>query len=422
MSTDGTVLMLQGPPCRFWQELAAGLRADGRRVLHIGFCLADWASWHGPEQRLYRGRLADWPERLAAIVAREAVSDILYYADGLPYHRAAVTVARRARVRAWVIENGYLRPDWLTFEPEGMGAASHFPRDPAAIRQLAEGRPMPDLTPKHLHGFPREAASEVLFHLAMTLGRPLFPAYVSDKYYPPVLDYLCWLRKWAFGGRARRAALHTPTQPYWLVALQLQSDYQIRLSSPFNCLSEMLGRVIRSFATHAPRAGELIVKLHPMDNGWQRWPSRIDRIARNHGVASRVRAIDGGALEPLIAGANGVVTVNSTVGIHTLRQGRPVIALGDAVYDVPGLTHQSGLDSFWSSPERPESLLFDAFAAALAATIQVRGSFYAPEGRRTAVAEIVRRLGMAEDVWQLTCGPRSTECAEPGRGRLIAAE
>ena len=28
--------------------------------------------------------------------------------------------------------------------------------------------------------------------------------------------------------------------------------------------------------------------------------------------------------------------------------------LGDAVYDVPGITHQSGLDRFWRQPEKPD--------------------------------------------------------------------
>ena len=52
MGADGTVLMLQGPPCRFWRELAAGFRAGGRRVVRVGFCLADRASWRGPGQHL----------------------------------------------------------------------------------------------------------------------------------------------------------------------------------------------------------------------------------------------------------------------------------------------------------------------------------------------------------------------------------
>lgn len=419
MVERGTVLMLQGPPCRFWRELGAGLRADGRRVLHVGFCLADWASWRGPGRRLYRGRFGRWPGWLAHLVASEGVSDILYYADGLPYHRAAAAVARAAGIRAWVIENGYLRPDWLTLEPEGMGAASRFPRDPAAIRRLAAGRPAPDLAPRHCHGFAREAAAEVLFHAAMTLGRPLFPFYVSDKHYPPALDYLSWLGKWAFGRRARRAAARPPREPYWLLALQLQSDYQIRISSPFRCLSEMLERAIGSFARRAPSGGSLVVKLHPMDNGWERWPSRIARIARAHGVGARVSAIDGGALEPLILGARGVVTVNSTVGLHALRLGRPVIALGHAVYDIPGLAHQGGLDSFWTGARAPDPELFEALASALAATIQVRGSFYEPAGRRAAIAEIVRRLGEAGRVWRLASGADDPGIAPP---RLLAAE
>ncbi|GMG80807.1 capsule biosynthesis protein [Paralimibaculum aggregatum] len=409
-SPPRTVLMLQGPPCRFWRELGDGLRAEGFRVLHVGFCLADLALWRRRGQRLWRGRLADWPAHLSALIAAEGVTDILYYADRLPYHAAAIEVARAAGIRAWAIENGYLRPDWLTMEPEAMGALSRFPRDPAEIRRLAGDAAVPEATPRYRHGFAREAVSEVVFHLAMVLGRPIFPNYMADKHYPPLLDYLSWLRKWSLGGAAVRAAARAEAAcrrrdwPFVLLAMQLQSDYQIRASSPYGCLSEMLEDAIASFAAHAPARLRLVVKLHPMDNGWENWPARIARLARAHGVADRVLAIDGGSLDLFLERAEGVLTVNSTVGIHALRRGRPVLALGDAVYDMPGLTHQGGLGRFWARPEAPEPELRDAFLAALADRIQLRGSFYDPAGRAAAVAEIARRLGKPERHW-LLCRP-----------------
>jgi capsular polysaccharide export protein len=40
-------------------------------------------------------------------------------------------------------ELGYLRPDWLTVEYDGMSTYSRFPRDPSAIRELARQFPEP---------------------------------------------------------------------------------------------------------------------------------------------------------------------------------------------------------------------------------------------------------------------------------------
>ncbi|MEM9145619.1 MAG: capsular biosynthesis protein [Pseudomonadota bacterium] len=405
-----TILMLQGPPCGFWRALGQGLSEAGYRVIHVGFHLGDLLIWRQRGQRLYRGRLADWPAWLERLVREEGVNDILYYADRLPYHVAALGVARRLGVRAWAIENGYLRPDWLTMEPEGMGAQSHIPRDAEGIRRMAAGAMRPDMTPLYSHSFPEEATAEVSYHLAMALGRVGFLRYVSDKHYPPLLDYFSWLRRMAFGGRARRqaetidAAVAETRWPFFLLALQLQSDYQIRASSPFDCLSEMLEAVVRSFAERAAAGVRLVIKLHPMDNGWENWPKQSQRLAERFGVADRVHSIDGGNLDAMLERARGVITVNSTVGLLALRRACPVIALGDAIYDVPGLTHQGGLDQFWGEPAWPDPALCNDLVAVLASAFQVRGSFYDPAGRRAAIAEITRRLTTPDLFWQAAFG------------------
>nr|MCU0820769.1 capsular biosynthesis protein [Beijerinckiaceae bacterium] len=56
------------------------------------------------------------------------------------------------------------------------------------------------------------------------------------------------------------------------------------------------------------------------------------------------------------------------------------------------LTHQGSLDEFWVSPEPVDASLAQDFVKALAATIQVKGDFYDPMGRKAAISEIVRRV------------------------------
>lgn len=90
--------------------------------------------------------------------------------------------------------------------------------------------------------------------------------------------------------------------------------------------------------------------------------------------------------------ACGVVTVNSTSGLRALQLGRPVQVLGQAVYDVPGLTHASCLHAFWAEPPQPNYALLDAFIRLLVARTQLRGVFFHPEGKRVAVAGVVDRL------------------------------
>ncbi|MEM6677554.1 MAG: capsular biosynthesis protein [Pseudomonadota bacterium] len=403
-----TVLMLQGPASSLWREIGARFEARGHRVVRVNLSFGDWLFWRRPGAINYQGRLEDWEAWLEALLRREGVSDILYFADRLPYHRIAAELAARLGRRAWAVENGYLRPDWLTLEPFAMGRYSRFTRCPDTIRMLADEEPPVSCRAQYPVPFRVEAANEVMFNLAHVLGRLFFPRYQSDKVVAPVLEYLGWVPHLLLAGARRRAAeacvrrANAPdAPPQVMLALQMETDYQIRASSDFKSQAEMLEVVIASFARRADPRMRLIVKIHPFDNGLIAWGRLCKRLAARFGVVHRVEVIRGGRLDDLLSVAQGLVTINSTTGVHALRRGCPVIVLGDALFDVPGLTHQSGLDRFWSAPEAPDRSLVDAWSRALAAEIQVRGSQMNPEGRRVAAHAIVRRIEEAERYWRL---------------------
>ena len=392
------ILMLQGHPSRFWGQLYDGLTADGHRVLKVHFCLADWVFWGRRPGQSYRGRYSGWRDWIARFLEREQVTDVLYYADRLPYHVDALDAAKSLGVRCWAIEFGYLRPDWITMEPDAMGANSRFPKERSAIEALAADTKPPDMTVRFPHGFATEAFNEVSFHLLQAFGRPFYPLYNSDKVYWPLLDYGSWLGELAYDRRRKREAAALEAEVvkgdirFNLVAMQIQADYQIRSSSPYKHISEFLAEVFASFARSAPPSRHLVVKLHPLDNGLERWFTRIPKLAREAGILERVHIVKGGDLSVFLKRSKGVVLINSTVGLHAMRIGVPTYAAGSAVFDLPGLTHQGGLDAFWREPEPVDEPYFRTFVRALA-SIQIKGSFYNPQGRETAIREICRRLG-----------------------------
>ena len=393
-----TVLLLQGPPGRFWADLGDAFSAAGHRVLKVNLGLGDAAFWGRRPAIPYRGRLKDWPDWLAGLLAREGVTDVLYYADRVPHHAAALEVARDAGLRAWAVEFGLLRPDWITLEPEGMGAMSRFPREPAALAALAEGQPAPDMEVRFPHHWLRdEAVPDVAFHLLQTANWPFYRHWRHDWPVWPPFFYLAWLPQLVRNPGQERAALADVADlldkrpPFDLVPLQIAEDYQIRAASPYDDLWEFVDEVLDGFAAHAPPDRELVFKIHPLDVGLRRWEKTIPAAAAGRGVGDRVRVIRGGDLGALLRACRGVVLVNSTVGLTALREGRPVVARGTAVYDLPGLTHRGGLDAYWTEAEGPDPAMLDLFLRALG-RIQVKGSFYDPEGRRRAAAEIVARV------------------------------
>jgi capsular polysaccharide export protein len=390
-------LFLQGHPSTFWRELFQELRKRRAECLKVNLCLGDSVYWLGAPSVSYRGSLHDWPIWLREYCSRMGVTDILYYADQQPYHRAARSVAHELAISCWAVEFGYLRPDWLTFEKDGMGPLSHFPRDPARIQALSEGLARPDLRPRYLHSFLQEAANEVSFNLLTMFGRLFFPRYQSDKLLSPLLEYIGWLPLFIFSRFISNQAekiedtLRKSTAPYNLVALQMRHDYQVRAASSFFDLTEFVDDVIRSFSAHAPQDRQLILKIHPRESGYHMWGLKIKHIARKYGVKDRIKIIRGADLQQLLLGSEGVVLVNSTVGMHALRLGIPVCALGEAIYNVPGLIHDGDLDLFWTNPQQVDIALFEAFERALT-TVQVKGSFFDAKGRHRAIAEIATRL------------------------------
>lgn len=398
LSGKPTILFLQAPPGPFAPELADTLSARGCSVHRINLCLGDVLQWGWRPAVSYRGSFAGWPTYLADYIRRHGITDVLYYGDRLPYHRAAVDVTGALGIRGTVYEFGYLRPDWITLEREGMSALSHFPRDPEMIRAAAARLAAPLLEERYAHSFAMEAFREVFHHLTTFFGTPLYPRYNADSYYNPLVNYLSYIpRLMASGRRGRRAATRTRNwlqtkRKYVLMPLQMQNDYQLRANAPFNHQREAIEIALASMKRAAPPDLDIVFKIHPLDNGCESWSRTVARSAATLGMAHRVSTIDGGHLPTLLDEARRVVVINSTVGIHAIQRLRPTKVLGLAMFDIPGLTHQGPLDTFWSTPELPDPELRDAFIRLLANTIQVRGSFYNREGRARAIAEIAGRL------------------------------
>lgn len=388
-------LFLQGPPGPFFWQLGERLRLLECGIFRINLNGGDQADWPG-EATHYRGSRKRWTLFIDRYLSDHAITDIVLFGDCRPMHMAAHRMAHLRKIDVHVFEEGYIRPDWLTLEQSGVNGNSSLSRDPKWYLEEAKTLPTMPNRPSITASFHRRARDAYRYYSKVVLGRPFYPFYQSHRQGSVIIEGLGWLSKLARQKRERaqveKVVARLDEAPYFLFPLQLSNDYQIREHSPFQSMAEAAEYVLFSFARRAPRHMHLIIKEHPLDASFINWRSHVAALARRAGVADRVKLIAGGDLTDLTAGCSGMLTVNSTSATIALAAGKPTIALGKAIYNIPRLTHQGKLDDFWTRGDAPDPALYDAFRRVLYDRCLIYGGLASESATTTLVDSTVERL------------------------------
>lgn len=390
-------LVLQGTASPFFSRLADALRSRGHRIHRINFCGGDLVySGKGPASDFTApaDELAAW---YATTLRTGDVTDVILFGDCRAIHRPVHPVARDQGAVVHVFEEGYVRPHWLTLERHGVNGRSLLPRDPAWYREQRSVTPPRDIGHATGYRLAVRAYHDMRYRAANTLYRSRFPNYRSHRPRNGFVEYAGLaaraLKQPVFDREAERVTRRLLAgRPYYLFPLQVNADAQIAHHSPFGSVRASIDVVLQSFAEHAPAGHDLLIKNHPLDTGVFDYRGHVRQLAREFGITDRVWFIDAGHLPTLLDHTRGVVLVNSTTGMSALYHHCPLIALGVAIYDMPGLTWQGGLDSFWEHAERPDEDLFHAFLDYVIHHTQINGDFYTDSGIDMAVDGAVRRL------------------------------
>lgn len=376
------VLMLQGPHGPFFQRVAKALLAAGAcTVQKINFNGGD-VLYYPSESVAYRGGLVGWPAFIDAFIQENSIDCVMAFGDCRPIHIDARAVAHARGVQYWVFEEGYIRPNFITLEQHGVNGFSCLPDtrdkyDTWSIIPIKDDAPVPP-------SFGLAAKYAMAYFTASTLTKPWFWRYQHHRNLH-ILDGLHWVRSYfrKIHYKSKEANVLDDLLPkgngeYFLAVLQVASDAQVAVHSPYQSVAEFLLDTVRSFAHHGPSNAVLVVKHHPMDRGYSDYTALIDELTKTHRLAGRLRYIHDQHLPTLLSHAQGVVTINSTVGLSALFHGTPVITMGKAVYDMDGLTCQVGLEAFWRNPQagKPDAQLHLKFRNYVTVHTQINGSFY----------------------------------------------
>lgn len=369
------VLLLQGPLGPFFNKLQSALIESGADAYRIVFNGGD-EFYSSNKTCRYSGSLRDWYGFLLEYIRSNQIKSVLVYGDCRAYHIDAKRICIQQGIRYFALEEGYLRPNYITLEEGGVNGNSpmtheaislyepmHSPKDEVVVK--------PNLLRRVLY-------ASAYYNVGL-LKRLSFKGYQHHRSFNPVYEAFCWTRSYI---RKNVYSLSEPNADaliakgeFFLVPLQVHNDAQIEFHSPYKKIEAFIAQVIESFSRSDSHA-RLILKHHPMDRGHKNYQRMIHKKALEYHVADRVDYVHDQHLPTLLKACKGVVTINSTTALQAFYHRAPVKVMGDAFFDMPGLTCVKTLDDFWLNPGVSNQNFSDQFKAYLLDHGQVNGSFY----------------------------------------------
>ncbi|MCJ8145822.1 capsular biosynthesis protein [Acinetobacter sp. A3.8] len=377
------ILLLQGPMGNYFTQLARWLEFHNKQYYKVNFNGGDWFFSRGLNNLNYRGKLSYFDDWLISEIKDKQIDAIVCFGDCRFYHRIAKRVAVELKVDFFVFEEGYVRPNYITFEQNGVNDFSDFRNFYESSDQTIPDLPLPDHPQEVYPSFSFLIRTAITFYLMWVLCTFLYPHYRHHRMIRPTFEVFYWFRAGVRKLINKQVDTHRflnliqhHTDRYYIVALQVHNDSQVQVHSDYVDVRDFIQEVTASFASHSDDLQHLVFKHHPMDRGYRHYGNLLRELAKEYDLEGRVHYVCDVHLPTLMKHSLGIVTINSTTGIQALHHGKPVIALGRAIYNLPKLTFQGGLDQFWKNPGRVNRLHYRRFRYALVHYSQLNGAYY----------------------------------------------
>jgi len=389
LSAPSSYLILQGLGSPFFKMLGKNLGAEGSPVHKVNFCGGDWwFSGHAINHR-FNGKLEVLSDFYHDLIKQHSITTIIVFGDCRPIHKIARKVADDLGLKLWVFEEGYIRPGFITCELGGTNDLSALPRSAASVNARATDiiEDVNTAEPwRAVNPMPRRVRMDFAHHLWNILLKPFYFRYRTHRPDSMMAEIRGWL------GRIRRKIEHrninaalvkryeNTDKPFFMVPLQLNSDFQIREHSDYDGVLDFIRETIASFARHAPKGTLLMFKSHPLDNGMIDYRNYIAMAAMKHNIEGRIDYLEGGNLEKYLERALGIILINSTVAFAALAKAKPLKVMGRALFNMAGLADPRNLDKFWKTPPMPDPALIDNFLKVVRTDSQIRGDLFTKAG------------------------------------------
>lgn len=392
-------LFLQGVASPFFDRLADALIAAQQQVDKIHFCGGDNFYWKHKKAWHFNAPIHQLEAFIAEKFCQAQFTDIILFGDMRPIHRPAIAIAKKYQAKIWVFEEGYLRPNWLTLEENGVNGNSSLSKNPDDYLLQSQQIPI------YQNGLDTDYSilirlwRDIQYNFARYLSYYRYSYYQLHRPQSVLREYWGWITRFPiqktfgdyFANQIHKQLLKNNSS-FFLFPLQLHYDAQIIYHSPFEKIEDTISTVLESFTQYADKKDVMVIKNHPLDIGIINYRKIIQQKQKQLKLENRVFFINGGNLELFLKDCKGTVTINSTVGISALQNNSPVISLGKAIYNIAGLTFQGSLNDFWTQAQSPDKTLFENFRNTVIHQTQINGNFYTEKGIAMAVENSLQRI------------------------------
>lgn len=377
------VLLLQGPMGKFFKNFAHWLNLQNIETYKINFNGGDHF-FFGEHANAF-DFVAPWSEFstwLADFVQQHQIDAMVCFGDCRLQHRIAREVGLRLNINFFVFEEGYIRPNYITFEQDGVNFYSKFAQ---TIRLDVDETDVLDepAVEETTNSYWFMVCCAISYYAANLYYKKTFPNYRHHRNLSTSEESWSWI--WSLLKRIGHYAVEPPrfkrfianySKQYYVFALQVHNDSQILIHSELKSMEQYIEQVIQNFASHAASTQHLVLKHHPMDRGYRNYRGLIEQLAVQYGVVGRLHYFCDIHLPTLLKHSLGLVTVNSTTVLQALYHHVPVKVLGRAMYNVPRLTNQRPLAEFWQNPGKVDEVYFHYYRSQLIQYSQLNGSYY----------------------------------------------
>ena len=374
------VLLLQGPVGPFFYRFSQDLKRHGAIVHKVNFNLGD-CFYYPFNAHFYRGEMDEWPNYFENLIHAEKISHVIMFGDCRLIHDLTHQITQSNNIEVYVFEEGYLRPNHITFSKHGVNDRAPHPRD-AEFYKMQTSRRYPVISITNTYW--RMVWFAIIYHLFLWVGQFVFRKYKHHRKVQ-LKNFLPWILSaylkiyFSLLERDIQELLTTKySKRFFLAPLQIVSDFQIQHHSDFDSIYDYIEKIVESFARSAPKETILVIKHHSMDRGHVNYSRHISYLKTKYFLRDRIYYIHDQHLPTLLNHAKGVVVINSTVGLSAINHLVSTKALGRTFYNIEGLTYQGSLDQFWldAGQAKPNPDFVNKFTNYLINKTQINGSFY----------------------------------------------